>query len=99
MKAIRIGICILVAVGVLSFGATGPGGAVILEIGAAALAVLWGVLVIRRRHVEIHWNWLYLSLLGLGAIAIMQCAFSLSVYPYLTKIELLKWASYGLLFC
>ena len=98
MKAIRIGICTLIAVGVLSFGATGPGGAVILEIGAAALFVHWGMVAIRRRHVEIHWNWLYLPLLGLGAIAIVQYIFGLSVYPYLTKIELLKWASYGLLF-
>jgi O-antigen ligase len=98
MKAIRIGICTLLAVGVLSFGATGPGGAVILEIGAAALSVFWGVLVIRRRQMEIHWNWLYLPLLGLGALAIVQYVFGLSVYPYLTKIELLKWAAYSLLF-
>jgi O-antigen ligase len=47
--------------------------------------------------VEIHWNWLYLPLLGLGAIAIVQYAFSLSIYPYLTKIELLKWGAYVLL--
>jgi O-antigen ligase len=98
MKAIRIGICTLLAVGVLSFGATGPGGSVILEIGAAVLFVLWGVLVVRRRQLEIRWNWLYLPLVGLGAIAIVQCVFGLSVYPYLTKIELLKWASYSLLF-
>ena len=78
MKAIRIGICTLLAVGVLSFGATGPGGAVILEIGTAALFVFWGVLVIRRRQMEIHWNWLYLPLLGLGAIAIVQYVFGLS---------------------
>ena len=98
MKAIRIGICTLLVLAVVSFGATGPGGAVILEIGAATLFVLWGMVAIRRRQVEIHWNWLYLPLLGLGAIAIVQYIFGLSVYPYLTKIELLKWASYGLLF-
>jgi O-antigen ligase len=98
MKAIRIGICTLLVLAVLSFGATGPGGAVILEIGAATLFVLWGMVAIRRRQVEIHWNWLYLPLLGLGAIAIVQYIFGLSVYPYLTKIELLKCASYGLLF-
>ena len=98
MKAIRVGICALVVFSVLSFGGVEPWGQAILEIGAATLFVLWGVQAIRRRQGEIHWNWLYLPLLGLGAIAIVQCVFGLSVYPYLTKIELLKWASYLLLF-
>ena len=98
MNAIPVGICTLVVFSVLSFGGVEPWGQAILEIGAATLFVLWGVLVIRRRQVEIHWNWLYLPLLGLGAIAIVQCFFGISVYPYLTKIELLKWASYFLLF-
>jgi O-antigen ligase len=98
MKAIRLGICTLIVFAVLSFGGVEPWGQAILEIGAATLFVLWGVLAICGRQVEIHWNWLDLPLLGLGAIAIVQCIFSLSVYPYLTKIELLKWASYGLLF-
>src|SRR5208283_2788248 len=98
MKAIRVGICTLVAISVLSFGGVETWGQAILEIGAATLFVLWGMVAIRRRQVEIRWNWLYLPLLGLGAIAIVQYIFGLSVYPYLTKIELLKWASYGLLF-
>jgi O-antigen ligase len=98
MKAIRLGICILIIFAVLSFGAVESWGQAILEIGSATLFVLWGVMVIRRRQLEIHWNWLYLPLLGLGVVAIVQCAFGLSVYPYLTKIELLKWASYCLLF-
>jgi hypothetical protein len=99
MKAIRVGICTLVAFTVLSFGGVEPWGQAILEICATTLFVLWGgVLVIRSRQVQIHWNWLYLPLLGLSAIAILQCFLGLSVYPYLTKIELLKWASYFLLF-
>jgi O-antigen ligase len=98
MKAIRIGICTLLAIGVLSFGGVEPWGQAILEVGAAALFILWGVIVIRRRQLEIHWNWLYLPLLGMGVVAAIQCVFGLSVYPYLTKIELLKWASYSLLF-
>ncbi len=98
MKAIRAGICTLVAFSVLSFGGVEPWGQAILEIGAATLFALWGVLVIRRRQVEIHWNWLYLPLLGLGAIATLQCVFGLSVYPYLTKIELFRWGAYTLLF-
>jgi O-antigen ligase len=97
MKAIRAGICALIAFAVLSLGGVEPWSEAILEIGAAALFVLWGILAIRRRNAEIHWNWLHLPLLGLGAIAIVQYAFGLSVYPYLTKIELLKWGAYVLL--
>ena len=99
MKAIRLGICILIVFVVLSFGGVEPWGQAILEIGAAALFVLWGVAaVIHRRQLEIHWNWLYLPLLGLGMVAIVQCVFGLSVYPYLTKVELLRWGAYALLF-
>ena len=98
MKAIRWGICTLTALAVLSFGGVEPWGQAIVEIGAALLFVFWGVIVVRRRRMEIHWNWLYLPLLGLVAIVMLQCLFALSVYPYLTKIELLRWTTYCLLF-
>jgi O-antigen ligase len=98
MKAIRLGICTLIVFAVLSFGGVEPWGQAILEIGAATLLLLWGVVVIRRRQLEIHWNWLYLPLLGLGAIATVQYVFDLSVYPYVTKVELLRWGAYAILF-
>ncbi len=97
MKPIRIGVCALLAFAVLSFGAVEPWGYAILEIGAAILFLLWGILSIRQRHADIHWNWLYLPLLGLGVFGIAQYAFRLSVYPYLTEIDLLKGAAYVLL--
>ncbi len=98
MKWIRIGICTLIVLAVLSFGGVEPWGQAIVEIGTAILLVFWGALVIRRGKLELRWNWLYLPLLGLGLVASLQLVFGLSVYPYLTKIELLKWASGGLLF-
>jgi O-antigen ligase len=98
VKAIRIGICTLIAACVLAFGGTGVVGATILEVGAAILFLIWGILAIRRGQAKIHWNWLYVPLLGLGALALAQYAFGLSVYPYLTKIELLRWGAYVLLF-
>jgi O-antigen ligase len=98
MKAVRAGICALVAFEVLAFGGVEPWGEGILEIGAAVLFLLWAVLAIHRRQAEVHWNWLYLPLLGLGLFALLQCAFGLSAYPYATKIELLKWGAYVLLF-
>jgi O-antigen ligase len=98
MRAIRVGICILIAFAVLAFGGVEPWGEAILEIGAAALFAFWGILAIRRRAAEIHWNWLYLPLGGLGLFATVQYAFGLSAYPYLTKLELLKWGACVLLF-
>ena len=93
MKAIRVGVCLLVAFLVLSFGGVEPWGAATLEIGAAVLFLVWGISVLRRRQAAIHWNWLYLPLLELCLFAIAQCVLRISVYPYLTRVEVLKWVA------
>jgi O-antigen ligase len=98
MKFVRVGTYILTGFAVLSFGGVEAWGQAILEIGAAVLFVFWAVVVTRRQQLEVRWNWLYLPLLALGAVALMQYAFGLSVYSYLTKIEALKWGAYLLLF-
>jgi O-antigen ligase len=98
MTAIRAGICVLVAFSVLAHGAVEPWSEAILETGAASIFLLWGILVTRQRQLEIRWNWLYLALLVLGAFALAEELLGFSVYPYATKIELLKWAAYLLLF-
>jgi O-antigen ligase len=98
MNAIRSGICIAVAFAVLAFGGVEPWGEGTLEIGAASLLVLWGLFELRERGAAIHGNWLYLPLFGLGVFVLVQCAFGMSVYPYLTKLELLRWGAYILFF-
>jgi O-antigen ligase len=98
MKAVRVGICGLVTFAVLAFGGVEPLGQAVLEAGSAALLLLWGILAIRRRQAEIHWNWLYLPFLGLGTVALVQQVFGLTVYPYATQIELLKWGADVVLF-
>lgn len=98
MKAIRIGICTLIAFAVLSFGGVESSGNAILEIGAALLFVLWAVIATFRGRVEIFGSWLFLPILGLGSLALLQFVTGTSVYPYLTKIELLRWSAYVLLF-
>ena len=98
MRVIRWGICALVAFAVLSFGGVQPWGQAVLEIGAASLFLLWGTVALRDRQVDIRWSWLYIPLLGLGVVGLAQYTFDLSVYPYLTKIELLRWCAYVLLF-
>jgi len=94
MNRIRVGICCLVSFAVLVHGAVEVWSATLLEIGAAALFVLWGMEVVRRKELELRWNSLYVPLFVLGGLALAQKLFALSVYPYATKIELLKAASY-----
>lgn len=98
MKPIRIGICVLVAFAVLAFGGVEVWGQGILEIGASALFLLWGLQAARRRRAEIHWNWIYLPLMGFGGFAWIQLVFGMSAYPYATKIELLKCGAGLMLF-
>ena len=98
MTAIRVGICVLVAFAVLAHGAVEPWSEALLEVGTATLFAMCGILALRQRQVEIRWTWLYLPLLALGAFALLQQVSGLSAYPYATKIELLKWGAYLLLF-
>jgi len=98
MKAIRMGICALVAFSVFAHGAVEPWSEAVLVIGAAILFVWWGVLVFERRQVEFRSNPLLWPLLGFGGFVLLQQLARLTVYPYLTKIELLKLAAYLLLF-
>jgi O-antigen ligase len=96
-QAIRIGIYALITILVLSFGGVEPWGNAILEIGAALLFLLWAVLVSLRRRLEFRHNWLNASVVGLLGIGFIQYAAGVSIYPYLTKIELLRWSAYLLL--
>jgi O-antigen ligase len=97
VKTIQVGICLLIAFAVLAFGGAEPWGEAILEVGAAVTLVLWGVIAVRRGQVEIHWNWLYIPVLSLAGFALAQAMLGLSVYPYATKMELLRWGAYIIL--
>jgi O-antigen ligase len=90
--------CVLIAFAVLSLGGVEAWGQAIVEIGGSGLFFLWGILAIRRRQAEVHWNWLYLPLVGLAVFGLVQYAFRLSAYPYATKMELLRWGACVLFF-
>jgi len=93
-----MGICVLVAFSALAHGVVEPWSEAVLEIGAAALLVLWAAVILRDRQAEIRWNLLGWPFLAFGGFGLIQYLARLSVYPYLTKIELLKLAAYVLLF-
>jgi len=97
MRIIRIGICVLVTFGVLAFGAVESWSESVLQIGAALLFVWWGLLMATGRGEQIRWSPVIWPLLGLEFIALLQFLVPLSVYPYLTKLELLRMTSYFIL--
>ena len=65
MKAIRIGICVLVAFAVLAHGAVEPWSEAVLEVGAAALLLLWTWRASVGGEFKVVWNPLLWPLLGL----------------------------------
>ena len=98
MKPIRIGICALVTFAVLAHGAVEPWSEAVLEVGAAALLLLWVWRAALGGEFKVVWNPLLWPLLGLWAVAALQLAAGITVYPFVTRIELLKYTALLALF-
>jgi len=97
MRIIRVSICVLIAFSVLAFGAVQLWSQAVLEIGTTILFLFWAFRALRQNEIRIHWNWIYVPLLGFWGLMLVQYGFGLSLGPYLTKIELFKWTFYLLL--
>ena len=97
MRIIRVGICVLVTFAVLAFGAVETWSQSVLQIGVALLFVFWGFLMATGRGEELRWTPVFWPLLGLELLALLQLFIPLSLYPYLTKLELLRFTSYLIL--
>jgi O-antigen ligase len=98
MKALRAGLLILFAGAVLAFGTVDVWSQSLLEAGAGALFVLWAVLAIRNPEARIQWsalNWPLLALIGIG---LMQLLFRATANPFFTRVEVLKFVAYFLIF-
>jgi O-antigen ligase len=98
MKAIRVGICMLVAFAVLAHGSVEPWSEAVLEVGAAVLLLLWVWRVSVSSEVKVVWNPLLWPLIGLWGVAALQLVAVITVYPFLTRIELLKYTALLALF-
>jgi O-antigen ligase len=98
MRFIRFGICLLLSFAVLAHGTVEVWSESVLEIGAALLFLFWAILVFLNPEIEIAWNALNWPLLGFIVIGLGQWGFHGTVYPYLTRGELLRLAAYFLLF-
>jgi O-antigen ligase len=88
MKLIRVGICLLVAFSVLAHGAVEVWSSSALEVGAAALLLLWGILTFRAPEPELRENALVWPLAAFLLLGLAQLVFGWSLYPFLTRTEL-----------
>jgi O-antigen ligase len=98
MNVIRGGLLFLFAFSVLAFGAVEIWSGSILEIGASLLFMGWAVLVLVDDRIKIYWSPLNWPLVGLFGIGLGQLLLRATPYPFLTRVELLKLATYLLIF-
>ena len=98
MTVIRLGICLLVAFAVLAHGAVEPWSEAGLELGAAALLLIWAVTAAIGGEFKMAWNPLLWPLLGIWLVAAAQLGTGKTAYPFVTRIELLKYTALLALF-
>jgi O-antigen ligase len=98
MSSIRTGLCVLVAFAVLAHGAVEPWSEAVLEIGAAALLLIWVWKTITAGEWKLVWNPLLWPLLAFWLVVAIQLIFGLTAVPFLTRIELLKYSALLALF-
>jgi len=98
MKTLRIGLLLLIAFAVLSFGAVDAWSQSILEAGSALLLVLWAVIARIDPEAKICWTPLNWPLLGFIAIAALQLLLHGTASLFLTRTELLRLAAYFIVF-
>src|SRR5712664_1865791 len=75
MKFIRAGICALVLFAVAAHGGVEDWAAAVLEAGAAALIVFWGLRVAQGWEKEIHGHPLLVPLAAFAAVVMFQFVF------------------------
>ncbi len=98
MKAIRAGLLLLFAFSVLAFGTVEVWSESLLEIGASLLLIIWVAAVHKDNRAVIYWSPLNWPLLGLIGIGIAQLVFRVTANPFLTRIELLRFVAYFIIF-
>jgi len=98
MKIIRVGICVLVAFAVLAHGVVEPWSEAVLEAGAGILLLIWAARALAENDSKLVWNPLLGPLLAFWALAAVQWAAGITMVPFLTRIELLKYSALLALF-
>ncbi len=97
MRVIQVGICLLLTFAVLAFGTVEEWSQAVLEVGAAALLVYWGIRVYRRGTQKVFVSPLLLPLMGFAAIVVAQIVLHTTASRYLTRVELQLLVTYIIL--
>src|SRR6266705_2448024 len=97
MKFIRAGICALVLFAVAAHGGVEDWAAAVLEAGAAALIVFWGLRVAQGWEKEIHGHPLLGPLAAFAAVVLVQFVFRTTAYRYASKVDFLRLMAYLIL--
>jgi O-antigen ligase len=97
MKFLRIGLCVMLAFAVLSFGAVQVWSQSVIEITLSAFLIAWATIAYRRAE-PVRWSPMNWPLLGLVAVGLLQLLFHQTAYSFLTRVELIKVLAYFLFF-
>ena len=98
MKVMRAGLYVLIAFSVLAFGTVEVWSQSLLEMGAGILFLLWAIVLFKDPKAKVYWSSLNWPILGVIAIGLLQLCFGATPYPFLTRLELLRFGTYLLLF-
>src|SRR6202451_524798 len=98
MKVMRAGLYVLIAFSVLAFGTVEVWSQSLLEMGAGILFLLWAIVLFKDPKAKVYWSSLNWPILGVIAIVLLKLCFGSPPYPFLTRLELLRFGTYLLLF-
>jgi O-antigen ligase len=88
MSVVRVGIWLLIAFAVISFGAVEEWSQAVLEIGATILLLYWAVRLYRKRTEQIAISPLLWPLATFALLILAQIIFHTTASAYLTRVEL-----------
>ena len=98
MKIVRAGLYVLIVFSVLAFGVVEVWSESLLEMGAGILFLSWAIVVFKDPKARIYWSPLNWPILGVIAIGVLQLCFGVTPYSFLTRLELLRFGVYLVLF-
>jgi len=94
MRFVRVGICALLAFGVLAFGAVEEWAQAVLQAGAAILLLVWALRIYRRKSEQLVIPPEFLPLCAFALVVLAQWVFRLTASRYYTRSDLQLLALY-----
>jgi O-antigen ligase len=97
MSVVRIGVCVLIAFAVLSFGAVEEWSQAAMEVGASLLLLYWAIRLYRRGTGQIAVSPLSWPLIVFAGVILAQIIFHTTASVYHTRVELQLVVAYLIL--